>query len=57
MLRTLLKFPLAVIYAIGVMLMIVFSIPFIAAGFVAGFIKWAWQIGNRLSDRAYLHFS
>jgi hypothetical protein len=57
MLKLLVKIPLAIVYAIGIVLMIVCSAPFIAVGFIAGFIKFAWGIGMRLSDRAYLHFS
>jgi len=57
MLSMILKVPLAVIYAIAILTMIVCSVPFIVAGFATGFIKWAWQIGNRLSDRAFLHFT
>jgi hypothetical protein len=57
MITTVLKFlfvrlPLAIFYALGVLIMLAVSIPFVFVGFWIGIGRWAGEIGDRLADKA-----
>lgn len=54
--RTLVRVPIAALYAVGIVTMMVCALPFIAVGFVVGFIKWSGQIGSGLADKLFMHF-
>lgn len=56
MLDLLVRGPLALLYGVGIVIMMCCAVPFILVGFLVGFVKWSCQIGTRLSDRAFLHF-
>jgi hypothetical protein len=56
MLRLLLKIPFAVVYALGIVIMVLGAIPFFVIGFISGFVKWTWQAGNNLADRLFLQY-
>lgn len=50
-LAQLLRIPLAYLYGIITVAIFLFSIPFVAMGFFAAFIKWTWEIGETLFEK------
>lgn len=52
-----LKFPLMLLYGLGVVILMLCALPFAALGFLIGFIRWTTKVGIRLSDRLFLHFT
>lgn len=48
---TLLRVPLAIFYAIGVVILILICIPVAIVGFWIAVFKWAGEAGSRLGDR------
>lgn len=46
------RLPMAIVYALGVLIMLVICIPFVFVGFWIGVGRWAGEIGERLADKA-----
>ena len=57
MLELLVRGPMAVVYAIGIVIMMICALPGIVLGVMVGFLKWSFKIGLRLSSRLFLHFT
>lgn len=51
LLKAIIKVPIAVVYAIGMVVLCITAIPFVIAGFITGMAKFAFMFGDRIYAR------